>query len=320
MARPNDRENNLGQLDNNIAVIQYSSLTQWLADRLAVAISALAPMQNVPLDFIPLPLFTPSIYFGTFASPVLLKLSRGEGVSAQHLGTRILQTFVHQSEPEEFNPKLWINPEGWLYAGFDTNHLAKFLQNLITAEPTLLASVLTKEALEIRSPIISSDPVFFELQYAHARCSSLLRLGHQEKFLPPKDLEHYFTGCGTSLWQTDGGELRLKTKAEQALLSALLQFPQSLSPQKVAYGCCAPTVSGAETRVMWPLPQAHLRKQAVFWGQLFSNFYSDCRLFGEIQTREPQIASARFALVLIVKKVLAFFLEDILQMTAPLTL
>lgn len=289
--------------------------------KICVYTVALEPMANIPPDFMPLPLFTPSDHsLGIFSSPLLLKLSRGEGApGAQHLGTQILQIFAQHSKPEEFSPKLWVNPEGWLYADFDTNNLAKFLQNLITAELTLLTSALTKGSLEIRPPIISSDPVFFELQYAHARCCSLLRLGHQEKFLP-LDLEHYFRGCGTSLWQTDSGELRLQTKAEQALLLALLQFPQSLSPQKVAYGCCTPTVSGAETRVIWPLPQAHLHKQAIAWGQLFTNFYRDCRLFGDIQTHQPQLAQARFALVLIVKKVLAFVLEDILQMTAPLTL
>jgi DALR anticodon binding domain len=321
MARPNAHGDNLRQLDKNIAVIQYPSLTQWLADRFAAAISALEPMVNVPPDFMPLPLFIPSIHFGTFSSPLLLKLSRGEGASAaQNLGAQILQTFAQHSNPEEFSPKLWMNPESWLYTDFGANNLAMFLQNFTTAEPTLLAVAPPKQVSEIRSPIISSDPVLFKLQYAHARCCSLLRLAHQEKFLPLNDLEHYFRGCGTALWQTDSGELRLQTKAEQALLLALLQFPQSLSPQKVAYGCCPLTVPGAETRVMWPLPPAHLRKQAMFWGQLFSNFYSDCRLFGDIQTHEPQLASARFALVLILKKVLAFLLEDILQMTAPLTL
>ncbi len=310
-------------LDQSIAVIQYPSLIQWLADRLAATISALEFKASVPLDFMALPLFTSSGHsLGTFSSPLLLKLSRGEGVSvAQNLGAQILQTFAQQSKPEEFNPKLWVHPEGWLYADFDSNNLAKFLQYLTTAEPTLLAVASPKKASEMRRPpTISSDPVLFKLQYAHARCCSLLRLAHQQKFLPFDNLEPYFKDCGTSLWQTDNGELRLQTKAEQALLLALFQFPQSLSPQKVAYGNCAPTVSGAETRVMWPLPQAHLRKQAIAWGQLFTNFHSDCRLFGEIQTHEPQLAQARFALILIVKKVLAFLLEDLLQITAPLAL
>jgi hypothetical protein len=162
--------------------------------------------------------------------------------------------------------------------------------------------------------------VLFGLQHAHARCCSLLNLGAQEKFLPLNDLEHYFRGCGTSLWQTDSGELRLQTKAEQALLLVLLQFPQSLSPQKVVYGCCSPTVSGLETRVIWPLPSAHLRKQAIAWTQLFSDFHRDCRLFGTLQQNTPQVALARFALIYIVKNVLRFLLEEILQVTAPLAL
>ncbi len=309
------------QLDNGIALIHYPSLVQWLADRLAGAISELEPMANVLPNVMPLPLFISSSHFGVFSSPLLLKLSRGKGASAaQHVGTQILQTFAQHSKAESFSPKLWMHPEGWLYADFDSNNLAKFLQYLTTAEPTLLAVASPRQTSEISPLTISSDPVLFKLQYAHARCCSLLRLAHQEKFLPFDNLEHYFRDCGTSLWQTDSGELRLHTKAEQALLLVLLQFPQSLTPQKVVYGCCAPTVLGAETRVMWPLPPAHLRKQSMFLGQLFSNFYSDCRLFGDIQTHEPQLASARFALVLILKKVLAFVLEDILQLTAPLTL
>jgi hypothetical protein len=316
-------------LDQAIAVIQYPSLTQWLADRLAGAIAkvthqestALEPRANVPPDFMPLPLFTPSIHFGAFSSPLLLKLSRGKGASAaQYLGAQILQILAQHSKPEEFSPKLWVHPQGWLYAEFDANNLATFLQRLTLAKPALLPLAPAKEALEITSPAISPDPALFGLQYAHARCCSLLRLGHQEKVLPLDNLGHYFRGCGLSLWQTDSGELRLQTQAEQALLLALLQFPQSLSPQKLGYGCFSPMVPGSHTRVRWPLPQAYLRKQANAWGQLFSNFYSDCRLFGEIQRHTPQLTAARFALIFMVKKVLAFFLEDILQMTAPLTL
>jgi hypothetical protein len=325
---------NFMALDTPVAVIQYPSLGQWLADRLGGAIAthqastlhqdsdSLELMASVPLGFMSLPLFIPSDHsFGTFSSPLLLKLSGGEGTSAaQYLGAQILQTFAQNAQAEEFNPKLWVHPEGWLYAEFAANHLAQFLQNLITAKPTLLALVSTKQAPEIRSTIISSDPVLFGLQHAHARCCSLLNLGVQEKFLPLSDLEHYFKDCGTSLWQTDSGELRLQTKAEQALLLALLQFPQSLSPQKVAYGCCTPTVSGIETRVLWPLPPAHLRKQAIAWSQLFSDFHRDCRLFGAVQKNTPQFALARFALIYIVKNVLTFLLEEIFQITAPLAL
>jgi hypothetical protein len=39
-----------------------------------------------------------------------------------------------------------------------------------------------------------------------------------------------------------------------------------------------------------------------------------------VQKNTPQVALARFALVYIVKKVLAFLLEEIFQITAPLAL
>jgi hypothetical protein len=325
---------NVSQLDKPVAVIQYPSLVQWLADRVAGAIAthqestlhqmsdSLGLIASVPPEFMSLPLFIPSDRsLGTFSSPLLLKLSRGEETSAaQYLGVQILQTFAQNAQAEEFNPKLWVHPEGWLYADFAANYLAQFLQNLITAEPTLLSIASTKQVLKTRSTIISSDPVLFGLQYAHARCCSLLHLGAQEKFLPPSDLEHYFRDCGTSLWQTNSGELRLQTKAEQALLLALLQFPQSLSPQRVTYSCCAPMVSGIETRLIWPLPPAHLHKQAIAWSQLFSDFHRDCRLFGAVQKNTPQIALARFGLIYIVKNVLTFLLEEIFQVTAPLVL
>jgi DALR anticodon binding domain len=315
------------QLDKPVAVIQYPSLVQWLADRLAGAIAAqpesalhhehatLKTVAALSLDLMPLPLFKPSNHqFGTFSSPLLLQLS-----TAKHSGEAILQTFVHLSTSKEFSPKLWVSSEGWFYAGFNTDDLITWLQSLVTAKPILSPFEPTRESPEEISKICS-DSVLFSLQYAHARCHSLLRLAEQENFLLSDNLEHYLGGCGPSLWQTDGGELYLQTKAEQALLLALMQFPQSLSPQKVIYGHCPPNLVGAETRVLWPLPPAHLYKQAIVWSQLFSDFHRDCRLFGEVQKNAPKLAYARFALVYIVKNVLAFLLEDILKMNAPLEL
>ena len=330
-------------LDTSVAVIQYPSLVQWLADRLGGAIAAhyesanlpaqsphsasttLEPRATVPSDLMPVPLFTPSAQqFGTFSSPVLLQLSKGAGTpTAQILGEKVLQHFedqiADQTQTNELSPQLWVHPKGWLYAYFDADNLAKWLQTLMMAQPILVLEEPIRGGVDLRSPI-SADPVIFGLQHAHARCCSLLRLAQQERVLPPHDLEHFFTDGGLALWQTDSGELRLQTQAEQGLLLALMQFPQSLSPQKMMYGCCNAAVAGAETRLSWILPQKHLSKQAMVWSQLFADFHRDCRLFGDVQRNTPQLAEARFGLVYIVKKVLAFLLEEILQETAPITL
>jgi DALR anticodon binding domain len=354
------------QLDKPIAVIQYPSLVQWLADRMVGAIAAhpefaLHPGFDRSLDLMALPLFkTGDRTFGTFSSPLLLQLLRGAEVSkVQALREEILNIFrseignrkglidsalappapqVWGEITEELgyfppnlesqckdqsalpiSPTVWITPAGWLYAEFSPNDLTTWLQSLIPAKPILLPFNSSSEISNI-NPKISADPVLFNLQHAHARCHSLLHLAGQENFLTLEDLDQYFEVYGPSLWQTENGALHLQTKAEQSILLALMQFPQSLSPQKVIYGCSHPKQAGNETRVLWPLPPKQLYRQAIAWSQLFSDFHRDCRLFGEVQKNTPQLAHARFALVYIVKNVLAFLLEDVLHVGAPLAL
>jgi DALR anticodon binding domain len=297
----------LSQLNQPVVVIQYPSLVQWLADRMGRLI-ALHSASDSSSDFIFLPLFSSSDRsFGTFSSPLLLQLSSGAKTSIEAEFCKLI------------SPQSWVNPEGWLYSAFSSNDLILWLQKLISTKPTLL-SVRPNSQISAINPQISPDPVLFNLQHAHARCHSLLRLAGQEKFLPLEDLEHYFQRCGSSLWQTESGALHLQTKAERAILTALMQFPQSLSPQKFVYGCVHLEQMGNETRVLWPLSSQHLYKQAIAWTQLFSDFYRNCRLFGAVQKNMLQVVLARFALIYIVKNVLSFLLEEILQVTAPLAL
>jgi DALR anticodon binding domain len=300
--------------DKAIADIQYPSLVQWLADQLARA--DLENMAIAQADILPLPLFSQSEHqFGTFASPLPLQWSkRGENSDAQAIGNAIIQALTSQTPNLEFFPKLSMHPNGWLYASFGAEDLAKWLQTLIGATPELrLPAQAEKSSQEIDSKI-SCEPVLFNLQYSHARCCSLLRLARQEKFLRLDDTGNPYDSLG---WQTPTGELLLQTKSEQALLRILMQFPQSLSPQKMIYGCRFSGLPGAQTRLEWSLPQKHLYKQAILWSQLFGDFYGECRLFGDIQQTSPALAHARFALVAIVKKVLAFVLEDMLRTKAP---
>jgi DALR anticodon binding domain len=312
------------QSDKSLVVVQYPSLGQWLADRLSGAIATLELTNTTQPDVISLPLFSQSAHqFGTFASPLLLQFaSRTPQSTPQILGAAILQQWASQPEAIRFSPKLWIHPNGWLYAHFGTDDLAQWLQRLTLETPTLDQ---TREPKAIESSI-SHEPVLFTLQYAHARCCSLLRLAQQEGLLEygdnfvPGVHTNPFEHQGTALWQTDTGELYLRTSSEKAILQALMAFPQSLSPQKVIYRCPQSIDSFTESRLEWSLPYTHLHKQAEVWGALFSNFYRDCRLFGAVQTHEPKLTQARFALVYIVKKVLAFLLEDIFQVKAPMEL
>lgn len=300
--------------DKAIAAIRYPSLVQWLADRLARA--DLESIAIAQADIIPLPLFSQSAHqLGTFASPLPLKgAKRGDNVGVQTLGTVMIQS-LRQTQDATFGPEFWMHPKGWLYASFGAEDLAKWLQTLIGATPELWVPTLLEAGSQKIESGISDEPVLFDLQYAHARCCSLLRLAVQEKFLKLDDAGN---PCGHAIWQTATGELLLQTKSEQSLMLMLMQFPQSLSPQKFIYGCRLSRWPSSETRLEWSLPQKHLTKQAMLWSQLFFDFYRECRLFGEVQQSLPELARARFALIAIVKKVLAFLLEDLLRVKAPL--
>ncbi|WP_404790741.1 hypothetical protein [Altericista sp. CCNU0014] len=299
--------------DRTIAVIRYPSLVQWLADRLVRV-----ELENIAIagsDAIPLPLFSQSDrQFGTFASPFPLQWSKRGDHSAQTIGAAIVRSLTCQTRDSDFAPALWMHPEGWLYVSFGPQDLAKWLQTLVGAAPELWLPARAEEGSRKMESGISRDPVLFELQYAHARCCSLLRLARQEKCLPLDDIGDL---GDPSCWQTPTGELLLQAKPEQALLRALMQFPQSLSPQKAIYGNRLLKVLGSETRLEWSLPQKHLRKQAWVWSQLFCDFYRECRLFGDVRETSPALARSRFALIAIVRKVLAFVLEDVLQLDAP---
>jgi hypothetical protein len=304
---------------------------QWLADTLVVAmlshrLLAMAssnPNPSRQSPWIPLPLFVVDPHrFGTLASPLPLKLasqwkrSQTVGTSPQEMGTALMTQIARQSESPWLVPDLSLHSEGWLYARFSGLELSKWLQSLLLAPPFQTEP----QPLRISSGA-SSDPVMFQLQYAHARCCSLLRLAQQENLihLTPGDVRLVQLESPV-IWQTPTGELQFQTLAEHQLLLALMQFPHSLSPKKIIYGYSQAALPGHQTRIEWPPPKPYLQLQAQQWSHLFLNFYRDCRIFGDVRQAAPDLVTARLALVFILRRVLAFVLETALQAEAPVTL
>jgi hypothetical protein len=312
-------------------IIHYPSPVQWLADTLAAALLsnchfAIAPSTPHPSlqnPWMPLPLFTVDIQqFGTFASPLPLKLAsqwqRSQTVVAtpQDIGTTLIAQMSQQTESSWLVPNLSLHPEGWLYAHFSALELSKWLQSLLVATP-LQANA---EPFMIASGV-SSNPVIFQLQYAHARCCSLLRLAQQEYPIHFSDRNIQLAQwTAPVIWQTPTGELQFQTLAEHQLLLALMQFPQSLSPNKIMYGYPQAALPGHQTQLEWPPSEPYLRRQAQQWSHIFLNFYVQCRILGDVQQATPELSTARLALVFILRRVLAFILEAALQVEAPVML
>ncbi len=312
-------------------IIHYPSPVQWLADTLAtamlsnqfLAIAPPIPSPSLPNHWIPLPLFTVAPQrFGTLASPLPLKLAsqwkRSQTViaSPQEIGTALIVQISQQTESPWLAPSLSLHPQGWLYAHFSALELSKWLQSLLFATPFQT----DVKPLTI-SPGVSSDPVIFQLQYAHARCCSLLRLAQQENLISLTNGDNLLAQLKSPvIWQNPTGESQFQTLAEHQLLLALMQFPQSLSPNKVMYGYSQTALPGHQTWIEWPPPQPSLQRQTQQWSHLFLNFYRQCRIFGDVQQVTPELATARLALIFILRRVLAFILETEWQAEAPATL
>ena len=147
----------------------------------------------------------------------------------------------------------------------------------------------------------------FQIQYAHARCCSLLRLAHREGLIELSDLE-----CKTRSWQwvkpnpipwmfddlemeSEPRRLRLGHPAERGLIAQLLDGTDRISS----------------------LTPASAIKLAHALSRALETFYSACRIWGEVKTETPQLAQARLGLVAVTQKLLRSLLEDQLGVTAP---
>ena len=303
--------------------MHYLSPTQWLTDRLNIAVARLSECSKAGnLQTIAPPLVVDPKELGLIATPLPLKLIRsGRGDSAanvidaaQAIGADLI---AQLNQPLQQNQQTWSAPQysmhsnGWLCAQFSVEALAHWLQTLLSIQPFLQApaqSVLTKASG------YSTDPLQFELQYAHARCCSLLRLGEQAQLIRLEEIDGYLhlTQPDPLPWNSSQG-LRLPTSAERQLVSALMEFPTSLS-KPIRYAMSHHPI-GTQTWVTWPL-EDRIFQRHVQWSQLFESFYRECRIIG-IQADSRELAQTRLGLVLLLKNVLKFWLQSALNLEAP---
>jgi DALR anticodon binding domain len=302
-------------------VIHYASPTQWLSDQLATAVYELGYTPAQPWTQLPALVLNLN-HLGIFATPLPLQLATrspaSPNTSAEAVGYALIEQLNYLPQSSWTAPRYWMHPQGWLYAEFSSESLAQWLQTLLTLTPHLEIQDLSSSTVPgILSPGISSDPGLFDLQYAHARCCSLLRLGSQVGLIQLADMHSFNLMSPNPVpWLTRQGELWLQTESEQNLLQSLMQFPQSLCASSAIYGRLHSPAPGCQTSVSWPLdPRIVQRHQR--WSQLFQSFYRDCGVLGAVQTKTLELAQVRFACLLLFKNVLGFWLNSVLQIDAP---
>ncbi len=192
--------------------------------------------------------------------------------------------------------------------------LAAWLQSVAVGE-----SKSSLNFIGIKSPlpdkgerVKSHNPSrLFSIQYAHARCYSLILLAHREgliKLQEPLSANSESWHLGSLVvtealpWlNSDDRQLRLHHLAESHLIMQLVKAVDELE-------CAEDAGSVNWEKIGWDLSQA------------FEAFWCQCRIWGEVKTNSPELAQARLGLIMATQSVLRFLLIVKLRIVAPVDL
>ncbi|MGF2036674.1 MAG: DALR anticodon-binding domain-containing protein [Nostoc sp. CmiVER01] len=151
-------------------------------------------------------------------------------------------------------------------------------------------------------------PNLFSVQYAHARCCSLVLLAHRDGLIKLREPVPNTSPAFWSVispnplpWLNGDGTLRLNHPDERRLISELIQVVDNIE---------CPDVKGS---VKW-------EKVALSLSEAFEKFWCNCRIWGEVKITSLELAQARLGLLMATQSVLRFMLEENLGVFAPLEL
>ena len=201
------------------------------------------------------------------------------------------------------NLTIQVIPPGFIDFQLTDAEIARWLQLLMAGELSSSQGVpnyrlpITDYPLLITCPQPLSN--LSKVQYIHARCCSLLRLGHQEKIIQLNDSPALMLVYPEPIpWLTADGQLQLVHPAECRLIAQLLGLLDEL---------------GGMNQPKWV-------KRAFDATQAFETFERECRIFGEVKTQMPHLAQARLGLVGVTRAILKLLLQDRLGIVAPIEL
>ncbi|MEH2289876.1 DALR anticodon-binding domain-containing protein [Nostoc sp.] len=217
-----------------------------------------------------------------------------------------------------------VVPPGWIHFELTHSTLATWLQSLVvgswegageiggTEQEPGGAGEDEKDEANNQCPIPHAPcPMpnsLFAIEYAHARCCSLVLLAHREGLIKLREPVPNTSPAFWDIispnplpWLNCDGTLRLNHPDERRLISELIQVVDNIE---------CPDVSGS---VKW-------EKVALNLSQAFEKFWSNCRIWGEVKITSPELTQARLGLLMATQSVLKFVLEENLGVFAPLEL
>ena len=241
-----------------------------------------------------------------YTSSIAFQLEKTQKIPALEIATAIasrLSALAELMSATEDNFSVQVVPPGWIYFHVGALTVAKRLQSLAQAPPWWGDREVGRWSDRVMGemPRLSlSSSHLFAVQYAHARCCSLIRLAHRQGLISLREPEPHVSPPVWSMnapdpipWLDANHQLRLVDSAECDLLRSLLQLLDYIS-------CCYPSPH---------LPISPWEKAALDLSQAFQNFHSGCQIWGEVRMNS-QLAQARIGLVMATQSVLWLLLQE----------
>jgi arginyl-tRNA synthetase len=238
-----------------------------------------------------------------YVSAIALQLSSVLKLPAMDIAHALAELVCHQTNGQDFTVQ--VAPPGWIYLELTESYLAAWLQHL-TQAPLQLEPREVGELRRKSNPKSKIELSLFAVQYAHARCCSLLQLAQREELISLKSTD---SAHSSALW----------------LAVTPLPIPWLNQEQKL---CLCHSGEWGLINQLWaildelycPYPSRqppNWHKAALSLSQAFQTFYSYCRIWGEVKSQNLPLAQARLGLVLITQSVLRLLLQSKLGVVAP---
>ena len=236
-----------------------------------------------------------------YTCAIAQKLSKTLELPPLEIALALAEIVCQQTDQQEFT--IQVLDRGWIYLELTDSYLAAWLQHLIQSPPSFQTWKAEgsgeaggeKPLTPHPSPLVPHPSSPFTIQYAHARCCSILQLAHTEQLitLQPTD-----PNLGSALWLAVSPnpipwlnqQICLYHPAQLALISQLIAILDDLY-------CPKPSTQPMN----W-------YKAALNLSQAFQTFYSQCRIWGEVKSQHTKLAQTRLGLVLITQSVLRLLL------------
>lgn len=265
-----------------------------------------------------------------YGTPLALQWAAAKGQTAAELSRQIVQAFAST----RFD--VCTDDSGWIYITLSDATISTWLDQLTLDPPQRLpypgvrqqtTPVQSINAAHLGANIPSE--LLFPVQYAHARCCSLLRMADRDRRIQLTDPEPEFSpplwrmiAPSSIPWLTPTGQLRLQHPQEKLLINQLLNFFASFNAGYHRYAYLASNLENLAqlTPIAYPPRPQILKRQLLTWSDCFEKFYRSCRIWGDIQQPDQLLAEARLGLLVATQAVLHFYLSVLLEVVAPLEL